>query len=431
MSEQTRPTGPSEVELKFVNRANSQLKFSPIESAAVIVQKMKTLCSLLGIHFGDVRDEHITDEYYDDAHRTLLAGGHSFRHRQENTRSLVTLKVAQNNSSSPILERLEEEFDCNDDEIARLVIDPGQVRARFDKAFGPDSMPALRGTFEKVLRVHNNRTTAALRTSLAEYTFAYDKYFYFDETTGRYSEYFAEIEIELRGQSYGMDVELEKLRAGISSLLGYAANDRSKFQRGLRWVGHRESDVQTVYSVGFDIVKYSRRPADLQKQIIQAFNRMTKEAIREIRGSEGDHGPIYLPTGDGMILVFEDKPETLVAVVRQLQKKVKIHNDGLAPDERFEFRTGLHAGAIFRYSDVNENVNFAGNGINLVQRVMNAGGPWHVLATKEAYEAMGNINSQNHRLFNAVGIRPIKHGETIEVFNIIDHDSGFGNPANP
>jgi hypothetical protein len=58
---------PTEVELKFENRANSQLKFTPIENSGVMVRKLQALCSILGIMSGSVKEEHIADEYFDDA----------------------------------------------------------------------------------------------------------------------------------------------------------------------------------------------------------------------------------------------------------------------------------------------------------------------------------------------------------------------------
>jgi hypothetical protein len=59
----------SEVELKFENRANSQLKFTPTETSEVMVRKLQALSSILDIGCGESTDEQIVDEYYDDEPR--------------------------------------------------------------------------------------------------------------------------------------------------------------------------------------------------------------------------------------------------------------------------------------------------------------------------------------------------------------------------
>ncbi len=418
---------PQEIELKFESQANTQLKFISIDTSEVILKKLHTLCNILNISLRDPKPAEISDEYFDDENATLYCNGCTFRHRTKEGRHRVTLKARRGFSSETGLQRLEEEFECNAQEIRNLLKTPTDVAQLFRDKLG---VGIVLGSLRKVLTVTNRRTAVPLLTQLAEYTFCYDMYYYYHDSDG-YSEYFTEIEIELKGQQTARDQQLEKLREAITTLLNYSPNQKAKLERGLDWRFKKNADIETVYVMAFDIISYSLRQADVQKQMIQVLNHFAKTAIREIRGEGAEQSVIYLPTGDGMILVFQDRPETLVSITFAVQKKVRAYNKTRTSSDRFEFRTGLHAGQVFKYSDVNENLNFAGNGINLAQRVMSLGDAWHILATREGYEAMGNTDMYIHPYFKSLGTYQVKHGVGIEVYNVHSREEQCGNPTDP
>ena len=415
---------PTEVELKFENRANSQWKFSVIESSAIIVGKLRALCDLLDIEAGATEDKEIVDQYYDDSTMTLHKFGASFRRRSQNNHLLVTLKLDRPDPALGGLRRLEDEFECSKKQFQDFLTTPDAIAGRFREKLNAHDLPAC-GKLIKTITVHNDRTTVPLNTKAATYTFCYDKlYFYSDRG---FSEYFAEIEIESCGDECE-DPQIQKLHRGIVKLLGLRTHQKSKLERGVEWQARGDEDVRTVYSVGFDIVDYSSKSPDIQKQMIQSLNVCTKEAIRHFRGVGSEQNVSYLPTGDGMILVFDDKPETILPIVKAVQQKVKDRNRDLDPARRFEFRTGLHSGPVFRYSDVNENVNFAGNGINMVQRVMSLGDKFHILASKAGFEAMGEISHDNKNCFKFLGPHTVKHDEVLDIYNFFQKERDCGNP---
>lgn len=422
-------TAPKEIEFKFENLANTQLKFIATENAETILLKLKTLCKLLDIQVGAVERVEIIDEYFDDNEYTLQNNRCALRRRKlESGKHRVTMKFAQEASAARGLQRLEDEFECDDQEFRSILNNPDWISRRFKERFGFEI--SCRRLI-KMLTVTNRRTKAPLVTKAAAYEFCHDKFYYFDENEGNYSEYYAEIEIELAGQHLLEDVQLEKLTDAITQLLNYAPNPKTKFERGIERFVNRAEDIETVYAVAIDIIGYSRRQADSQKQMIQKLNHYIKEAIRAVRGHGAEQSVIYLPTGDGMIMVFDSRPETLVPIVCNVQKEIKRYNQSRAEADRFEFRTGLHSGQVFKFSDVNENLNFAGNGINIAQRVMSLGDRWHILATQAGYEAMGNVKTENNHYFKPVGRYSIKHGDEIEVYNVYSQQDRCGNPAAP
>ena len=123
----------------------------------------------------------------------LQSAGCSLRCRSENAHQRVTLKSHKQFSEARGLHRAEYECDFDKDRFKELSREPKQVEDLFRQEM--DLSLSLSGRpLQFVLAVHNQRTTVKLSTSVAEYLFSYDKLYYFQ--SGRYSEYFAEIEVE-------------------------------------------------------------------------------------------------------------------------------------------------------------------------------------------------------------------------------------------
>ena len=422
---------PKEIEYKFASLANTQLKFFSTENAEVFLDKLSTLCDILDINFGKSKQIEIIDEYFDDKNFTLKTRGCSFRRRHlDNDEHLVTLKSGKNESvESGIQQRFEDEFKCDVKEFKNILNDINWVSQRISERFGIDLHC---GRLHRILTVTNRRTSVSITTKAAEYTLCYDKYYFYDEEKD-YSEYFAEIEIELSGQHLLKDIQLDKLRNAVTKLFNYIPNPETKLERGLGRNAKGSQGTKTVLVMAFDIVEFANKSIDVQKQMIQKLNRYTKAAIIEIRGSGAEHNVIYLPTGDGMIMLFEDRPETIIPIVFSVQKKIKSSNDGDRGKEqinKFSFRTGLHSGEVFKYSDVNENLNFAGNGINLAQRLVSLGDKWQILATQQGYEKMGKGINDISSYFNYIGSYSFKYDGDMEVYNVHGHGKG-GNPSVP
>ena len=328
----------------------------------------------------------------------------------------MTLKSHLGTTRWSALRRGEAEFQCDDDEFRNLM-KPGKVAQEFKNRLKVDIEC---GRLTKVLTLKTKRKTLDLRTRVNPYKFSHDLFYYIlHEAPGEpeFSEYNAEIEIELKGHREQADTQLEKLRAGISSLLLYASNQKSKFQRGLEWILRRTESAQHVYVISFGLFEFFARPDQVQKQQIQILNHHVKEVLREIQGktSEDDLSLIYLATGEGMTLVVEESPEDLIRLVRRIQERLRPGGEPL--------RVGLHAGPVFKYSDVNESLSYAGNGISLARRLMELGDAWHVLASDSMLQALREAGCDEEfcELQPALG--------EVRVFNVFD--DSFGNPSVP
>jgi formylglycine-generating enzyme required for sulfatase activity len=139
----------------------------------------------------------------------------------------------------------------------------------------------------------------------------------------------------------------------------------------------------------------------------------------EFRRAEAAGELISLPTGDGMVLAFFGDPEAAIRCAIEVA-----HAIADQPDIRI--RTGIHSGPVYRVRDVNANLNVSGGGINIAQRVMDAGDAGHILVSGAATELLGQIGSWK---LEALGEHEVKHGLRVRLFNLCSE--GVGNPELP
>lgn len=418
-----------ESEVKLVSMAVTQFKFSLIDTAPKISNEVRLLCNLLAITNGATSQSKLEDTYYDDQERTLAAQGCSIRHRvAEGKKPKVTFKTSKKYNPSLALDRPQVEFNCTEEEFQRMK--SVDFAPQLAEAFhGKWCQNATCGPVAKSLMVHNRRTSFLIKTTLGEYEFCFDK-FYYEAPNGGFSEYFAEIELETKVKPRQRDEQLDKLIEALCEFLDFEPHRVSKYRRGVDWLRNKHADYKNVHTLILDIIGYSLRSADIQKQMIQSLNRCTKDALREIRPHDSSD-IVCIPTGDGMIMVFEQDPASLVSLVFDIQDRVQKEHNQIAVASRFDFRAGLHTGPVFKYSDINERLNYAGSGINLAQRAMAPGNAWHLLATQDARENVIQGNGRLARVFHKLqGTIRTKHGEELVVYNVYDGE-GHGNPEEP
>ena len=130
---------------------------------------------------------------------------------------------------------------------------------------------------------------------------------------------------------------------------------------------------------------------------------------------------LRLPTGDGGALVFRNSPEAPVLCALEISKALKSY-----PELRV--RMGIHSGPVNEVTDLNEQANIAGAGINIAQRVMDCGDAGHILLSKHVAE---DLEQYGHwqPLLHDLGECEVKHGVRLGVVNLYRDD--IGNPQLP
>jgi TolB-like protein len=128
-----------------------------------------------------------------------------------------------------------------------------------------------------------------------------------------------------------------------------------------------------------------------------------------------------LPTGDGGALVFHKSPEEPVKCALEIARELK-------KNPELRVRMGIHSGPVKGVTDLSEQGNIAGAGINIAQRVMDCGDAGHILVSKRVADDLEQY-AQWRPLLHDLGSCEVKHGMSLAVFNL--YSGEFGNPECP
>lgn len=180
-----------------------------------------------------------------------------------------------------------------------------------------------------------------------------------------------------------------------------------------------EMSLETAHVLFMDIVGYSKLLIDQQRDQLNQLQRIV--LATEECGRTNQQNLIRLPTGDGMALVFFGDPEAPLRCAAEISRSLKN-----VPD--LALRMGVHSGLVYRMADINTNMNVAGGGINIAQRVMDCGDAGHILVSKRVADDLGQLARWSNCLHD-LGIVEVKHGLKLHVSNF--YGDGFGKAETP
>jgi class 3 adenylate cyclase len=169
-----------------------------------------------------------------------------------------------------------------------------------------------------------------------------------------------------------------------------------------------------------DIVGYSKLLINEQSEQIQKLKEIVR-GTEQFRIAEAEGKLVRLPTGDGGALVFRNSLEAPVLCAREIGKALKSHPE-------LHVRMGIHSGPVNEVTDLNEQANIAGAGINIAQRVMDCGDAGHILISKRVADDLEHY-PQWRSLLHELGECEVKHGLRISLLNLYDENAG--NPELP
>ena len=164
-----------------------------------------------------------------------------------------------------------------------------------------------------------------------------------------------------------------------------------------------------------DIVGYSKLLINEQSEQIQKLKEIVR-GTEQFRLAEAQGKLLRLPTGDGVALVFRTTPEAPVLCALEIARELKKH-----PELRV--RMGIHSGPVNAVTDLNEQANVAGAGINIAQRVMDCGDAGHILVSKHVAEDLEHYPRWQAYLHD-LGECEVKHGVRVSVVNFYTDDAG-------
>src|SRR5512133_1006586 len=169
-----------------------------------------------------------------------------------------------------------------------------------------------------------------------------------------------------------------------------------------------------------DIVGYSKLLIDEQSEALQELNEIVRKTDA-VRTAEAAGQLIFLPTGDGMALVFTGSVEEPVECALQISQRLRAQPS-------VPVRMGIHSGPVHHVADVNQRENIAGAGINLAQRVMDCGDAGHILLSKRVADDLAQYRQWRSHLHD-LGECEVKHGVRLHLVNF--HNGDVGNSQLP
>src|SRR6266496_3003226 len=182
----------------------------------------------------------------------------------------------------------------------------------------------------------------------------------------------------------------------------------------------KEIQLEIGHLLFIDVVGYSKLLVNEQIELMQQLNRIVR-GTECFRDAEASGKLIRLPTGDGMVLLFFRSPEQPVRCALEISQ-------ALRSQTHIQLRMGIHSGPVNQVVDVNDQMNIAGAGINVGQRVMDCGDAGHILLSKHIADDLTHYRHWQPDLHD-LGECDVKHGLRLHVFNL--YRDGLGNPALP
>ena len=178
--------------------------------------------------------------------------------------------------------------------------------------------------------------------------------------------------------------------------------------------------LEIAHLLLIDIVGYSKLLVNEQIEAVQELSRVVRNT-ECFRNAEASGKLIRVPTGDGMALLFFRSLEEPVRCALEITKELKNNSN-------IHLRMGIHRGPVNQVRDVNDQLNVAGAGINVAQRVMDCGDAGHILLSKHVADDLAHYRHWQPYLRD-LGECEVKHGLRIGIVNLCKE--GLGNPNRP
>src|SRR5213082_2959194 len=179
------------------------------------------------------------------------------------------------------------------------------------------------------------------------------------------------------------------------------------------------SEADVKFEIGhvlfIDIVGYSKLLIHEQSERLQRLREIVR-ATETFRAAQREGKLERLPTGDGGALVFHTSPEAPAKCAMEIACELKRHPE-------LHVRMGIHSGPVKEVTDLSEQGNIAGAGINIAQRVMDCGDAGHILVSKRVADDLENY-AQWRPLLHDLGTCEVKHGISLALFNLYSDEIG-------
>ena len=177
----------------------------------------------------------------------------------------------------------------------------------------------------------------------------------------------------------------------------------------------QDHGLQIAHILFTDIVGYSKLLSDEQRKLFGLLNEIVRNTS-QFRAAEAAGKLVRLSTGDGIVLAFFTTVDVPVRCALEISRKLREHPE-------LKLRMGINSGPVDQVSDVNDQRNVTGVGINMAQRVMDCGDAGHILLSRRVADDLAQYHEWKPYLHD-LGHVEIKHGLKLEVVNFYNQEAG-------
>src|SRR6184192_2613857 len=177
----------------------------------------------------------------------------------------------------------------------------------------------------------------------------------------------------------------------------------------------QDRELQVAHILFTDIVGYSKLLSDEQQKLFGLLNQIVRNTS-QFRAAEAASKLVRLSTGDGIVLAYFTTVDVPVRCALEISRKLREHPE-------LKLRMGINSGPVDQVSDVNDQRNITGVGINMAQRVMDCGDAGHILLSRRVADDLAQYHEWKPYLHD-LGRVQVKHGLKLEVVNFYNQEAG-------
>src|SRR2546430_726333 len=177
----------------------------------------------------------------------------------------------------------------------------------------------------------------------------------------------------------------------------------------------QDHGLQIAHILFTDIVGYSKLLSDEQRKLFGLLNQIVRNTS-QFRAAEAAGKLVRLSTGDGIVLAFFTTVDVPVRCALEVDRKLREHPE-------LKLRMGINSGPVDQVSDVNDQRNITGVGINMAQRVMDCGDAGHILLSRRVADDLAQYSEWKPYLHD-LGRVEVKHRVKLEVVNFYNQEAG-------
>jgi adenylate cyclase len=141
-------------------------------------------------------------------------------------------------------------------------------------------------------------------------------------------------------------------------------------------LGQIERKLTTILAA--DVVGYSKLAGADEERTLARLRALRSDLIDPTIALH--HGRVVKRTGDGSLIEFRSVVDAVRCAI-EVQNSMAIRNAGLPPDQRIEFRVGVHLGDVVEEADG----DLMGDGVNIAARLEGIAAPGAICLSEQAY----------------------------------------------